>query len=136
MIDASYNKRFDFTKAEDVYALQNCDANSNYCDFFCNCEYHESQSLSNVVKRNKDGLFIIHFNERSLQKNIDKLTTILANLFETPDIIAMSETRITYGRLSVKDFFMFKNECAYGAPFGKILFILLHLFFELIYDEI
>ena len=24
----------------------------------------------------------------------------------------------------------------YGAPFGKILFILLHLFFELIYDEI
>ena len=33
MIDASHNKRFDFTKAEDVYALANCDANSNYCDF-------------------------------------------------------------------------------------------------------
>ena len=29
-----------------------------------------------------------------------------------------------------------RNIQTYGAPFGKILFILLHLFFELIYDKI
>ena len=29
MIDTSHNKHFDFTKAEDVYASENCDANSN-----------------------------------------------------------------------------------------------------------
>ena len=73
MIDASHNKRFDFTKAEDVYALQKCDANSNYRDFFCNCEYHEFLSLSNEVKHNKDGIFIIHFNVRSMQKILTSL---------------------------------------------------------------
>ena len=31
---------------------------------------------------------------------------------------------------------MIVSRLIYGAPFGKILFILLHLFFELIYDEI
>ena len=40
----------------------------------------------------------MHFNMRSLQKNIDKLITLLANLSETPDIIAISETKITYGQ--------------------------------------
>ena len=40
----------------------------------------------------------MHFNMRSLQKNIDKLITLLANLSETPDIIAILEIRITYGQ--------------------------------------
>ena len=40
----------------------------------------------------------MHFNMRSLQKNIDKPITVLANLSETPDIIAISETKITYGQ--------------------------------------
>ena len=35
---------------------------------------------------------------RSLQKNIDKVIALLANLSETPDIIAISETKITYGQ--------------------------------------
>ena len=55
-------------------------------------------SLNNVVKHKKDDLFIMHFNMQSLQKNIDKLITLLANLSETPDIIAISETKITYGQ--------------------------------------
>ena len=84
-----------------MYALGTCDGNLNYCDFFSNCEYHESVSLSNVVKHNRNGLFIIYFNVRSLQNNSDKLTTILANFSETPDIIAISKTRITYGPLLV-----------------------------------
>ena len=40
----------------------------------------------------------MHFNMRSLQKNIDKVIALLANLSETPDIIAISETKITYGQ--------------------------------------
>ena len=58
-------------------------------------------SLNNVVKHKKDELFIIHFNVRSLQKNIDNLTTFLANISEMPDIIAISETKITYGQILV-----------------------------------
>ena len=38
---------------------------------------------------------------RSLQKNVVKLTTIVVNFSETPDIIATSETRITYSHLWV-----------------------------------
>ena len=43
----------------------------------------------------------MHCNMRSLQKNIDKLITLLVNLSETPDIIVISETKITYGQLIV-----------------------------------
>ena len=38
----------------------------------------------------------MHFKVQSLQKIIDKLTILLASLSETPDIIAISETKITY----------------------------------------
>ena len=40
--------------------------------------------------------FILHFNVRNLQKNIDKLITLLATFSEAPDIIAISETKLTY----------------------------------------
>ena len=54
-----------------------------------------------MVKHKKDELFIIHFNVQSLQKNTDNLTTFLANISEMPDIIAFSETKITYGQTLV-----------------------------------
>ena len=100
-VDESSDKHFDPTRPDD-FTLRTCDENSSYCDFFDNCEYHDISSLNKVVKHKKDDLFIMHFNMRSLQKNIDKLTTLLANLSETPDIIAISETKITYGQPIVK----------------------------------
>ena len=114
VVDGNHNKRFDLTKSE-VLNFGTCDGNSNYCDFFStverdsaevvyffsNCVYHNFTSLNNEVKHKRDDLFIMHFNVRSLQKNVDKLTTILADFSETPDIIAISETKITYGQLLV-----------------------------------
>ena len=38
---------------------------------------YDISSLNNVVKHKKYDLFIMHFNMRSLQKNIDKLITLL-----------------------------------------------------------
>ena len=62
---------------------------------------HNFTSLNNVVKHKRNDLFIMHFNVHSLQKNINALTTILADFSETPDITAISETKITYGQLLV-----------------------------------
>ena len=80
------------------FTLGTCDDNSNYCDFFDNCVYYDVKSLNNVVNLKTDELFILHFNVRSLQKNIDNLNTLLATFSETPDIIAISETKLTHGQ--------------------------------------
>ena len=60
--------------------------------------YHDIKSLNNVVNLETDKLFILYFNVRSLQKTIDKLITFLATFSETPDIIAISETKLTQGQ--------------------------------------
>ena len=96
-VDASFHKHFDLTRP-DNFVLGTSEENSNYYDFFNNCEYYDISSLNNVLKHKKDDLFIMHFNMQNLQKNIDKLITLLANLFEMSDIIAISETKITYGQ--------------------------------------
>ena len=100
MVDASFDKQFVTTRSQDL-TLETCNQNSSYCDFFNNCEYHDVSSLNNVVKHKKDELFIIHFNARSLEKNIDNLTTLLANISKMPDIITISESKITYGQILV-----------------------------------
>ena len=41
-----------------------------------------------------DDLFLIHFNIRSLQKNFDYLCNYLLELKRTPDIIAVTETKL------------------------------------------
>ena len=97
MINASQDKHFDLMRSEN-FTLGTCDDNSNYCDFFDNCVYHDITSLNNVVNLKTNELFILHFNVRSLQKNIDKLITLLVTFSETPDIIAISQTKLTYGQ--------------------------------------
>ena len=51
-----------------------------------------------MVNLETDKLFIFHFNVRSVQKNIDNLITLSATFSETPDIIAISETKLTHGQ--------------------------------------
>ena len=97
IINASQAKHFDLMRSEN-FTLGTCDDNSNYCDFFDNCVYHDIKSLNNVVNLKTDELFILHFNVRSLPKNIDNLITLLATFSETPDIIAISETKLTHGQ--------------------------------------
>ena len=50
-----------------------------------------------MINLKTDEQFILHFNVRSLQKNIDKLITLLATFSEPPDILAISETKLTHG---------------------------------------
>ena len=59
------------------FTLGTCEDNSNYCDFFDTCVYLDVKSLNNVVNLKTDELFILHFNVRSLQKNVDYLVTEL-----------------------------------------------------------
>ena len=97
IINASQDKHFDLMRFEN-FTLGTCEDNSNYCEFFDYCVYHDITSLNNVVNLKTDKLFILHFNVRSLQKNIDKLITLLATFSEAPYIIAISETKRTYGQ--------------------------------------
>ena len=98
IINASQDKHFDLMRSEN-FTLGTCDDNSNYCDFFDNCMYHDiTTSLNNVVNLKTDELFILHLNVCSLQKNIDKLITFLATFSEAPNIIAISETKLTFGQ--------------------------------------
>ena len=95
--DASSDKYFDSTKSDNC-SLGTYDVKSNYCEFFNNCKYFDATLFNSVVKYRVNELFIIHFNVRSLQKNIDKLITFLAEFSEKPDIIAISETKIKCGQ--------------------------------------
>ena len=51
IINASHDKHFDSMRSEN-FTLGTCDDNSNYCDFFDNCVYHDVKSLNNVVNLN------------------------------------------------------------------------------------
>ena len=67
-------------------------------DFFDNCVYHNQTSLKNLAISTK-GLFIMHFNIRSLQRNFDSFAYYLSELERPPDVIAISETKITKNAL-------------------------------------
>ena len=56
-------------------------------------EINETLSQSNV-KTKESNLFMMHINIRSFPKNIDKLTTYIAQLAVKPDIIAITETKL------------------------------------------
>ena len=72
-------------------------SNSTCQDFFDNCAYHDQNSLNNIEISTK-GFFIMHLNIRSLQKNFDSLAYYLSELERPPDVIAISETKITKTR--------------------------------------
>ena len=58
--------------------------------------YYDHASINNLLcsKNKSNHLFIIHFNVRSLQKNIDKLSHYLTDLNRKPDVLAVSETKL------------------------------------------
>ena len=71
--------------------------NPCYTDFFDNCNYYDQQSLNNFLSAQTETLFIMHFNIRSLQKHSDHLASYLSELSVLPDIIAITETKLTNG---------------------------------------
>ena len=70
------------------------DAELSYSDFFDNCDYYDQQALSELLCTQKESLFIMRFNVRSLPKNIDHLVSYLTELSESTDVIAVTETKL------------------------------------------
>ena len=95
MVNASQDKHFDLMRSEN-FTLGTCDGNSNYCDFFNHCVYHDILSLNNLIKLKGDDLFILHFNVRSLQNNVDKLITFLATFSETPNTMQYQKLNLHF----------------------------------------
>ena len=60
----------------------------------CECDYHDINSFDQLNTQNKNNICLLHVNIRSLKKNIEKLSMILADLQVPPQIIALSETKI------------------------------------------
>ena len=56
------------------------------------CEYHLSDTLNDLTKNKQPEISLIHFNSRSLDKNLDQITDYLKTLNHKFSIIAFSET--------------------------------------------
>ena len=82
-------------------------AETNIIDFNCAssnqnfpnleaCNMYGVQDLKNSLSRSSKGrqMFIIHLNTRSLSNNISKIYELLTDIVITPDIIAISETKL------------------------------------------
>ena len=67
--------------------------NAPYSDFFDKSAYFDINSLNRIVS--KQDLLIMHFNVRSIQKNFDPFSMILTELQKLPDIIALTETKLS-----------------------------------------
>ena len=95
------------------------------------CRYLELDEVKEHIQNdNKSPNFsILNVNIVSLSLNIDKLRTILYGLDSTPDIIAVTETRITKNNVLTNDIdlngykFIFDDAPDNGRPSGAGLFI-------------
>ena len=57
-------------------------------------EYFSSSRLSKITVNLQNDFFLVHFNTRSLFKNLDKIEKFLYNMTRFPDAIAISETKL------------------------------------------
>ena len=57
-------------------------------------DYHDINSFNQLNTQYKNNICLLHINIRSLRKNNEKLSMMLADLHVPPQIIALSETKI------------------------------------------
>ena len=67
--------------------------NAPYSDFYDKSACFDINSLNRTLS--KLDLLIMHFNVRRIQKNFDQLSMILTELQKLPDIIALTETKLS-----------------------------------------
>ena len=68
---------------------------NEYQDMLFNeCEYYGTNCLNNILRNQTNELLIIHFNIRSFEKNIDKMSQYLSELKRQLDVIALTETKL------------------------------------------
>ena len=99
-------------------------------------KYYTNLELKNIVDCNKlSDLNLLYLNISSLKQNLDKLVNLVAEVNFTPDIIALSETRIT--KTVNKDFnpsipnFTYFNIPSYTSAGGVGVFLRNSLNFSL-----
>ena len=62
----------------------------------CNTDYFtDQQTIDLFSQRTDDEISLLHINIRSIVKNYNNLTNYITNFTIKPDIIALSETKIT-----------------------------------------
>ena len=86
----------EFENDYDITELENDGFNEL---LFLDCHYHDIASFNNHASNNYNDLLLMHFNTRSLQKNIDKLIHYILQLKNLPDIITITETKFKKGEL-------------------------------------
>ena len=74
--------------------------NDHYHYFSCDSIFIDTISINHIIKNNDAiFLFIIHFNIRSLQKNIDDLNNYVTVQNKTPDVIALSQIKLQFDKM-------------------------------------
>ena len=89
-------------EADEVVSNDLCSDSDFLSDsLFFICDYHDVASINRYINSNinNPNLFLIHFNIRSLQKNFDSLVNYISQLNKTPDVIAITETKLTEGAI-------------------------------------
>ena len=77
-------------------SLHDPDSQDPDINFWGSCKYYNVIEMAQVFKdHGNQGLSVIHVNIRSLAKNLFKLENFLSDINFTPDIIAVSETKIS-----------------------------------------
>ena len=107
------------------------------------CKYLELDDVRRLSSTNPEthSFSLVHVNIVSLDKNIDKIRTLLYGLDSNPDIIAVTETRINDENVSYSDCdlrgyskFQYDPSPPDGRPGGAGLFIKNGIDFEIRHD--
>ena len=77
------------------------------------CMYYEIDELTDCLQNNK-GLFVLHQNIRSFQRNFDDLSVLISQFSAKIDVIVLTETCFSYGLCQEIDgyvgFHVFRSE--------------------------
>ena len=123
-------------------AIENFQISSDGIEYneilFNKSNYHYLSCIKNLIQNKQNNeIFAIHFNARSLQKNIDYLHYLVTEFKKKPEIIAISETKLRKGeiRMNVKlDGYNFVHVDTESNAGGVGLFIIDNLEYQILND--
>ena len=107
-VTGNWTGQFDELMSSDLYNLPNPDKNDepDPASIFINpkSEYHSVSKLNNIFNTTQGkGISLFHCNIRSVTKNLILLSDVLYSLDSRPDIIAITETRLSSSSISNLD---------------------------------